>query len=210
MRWFKTPFWIPWVMPNRLWRAPSYDLQGQSLVYLTFDDGPISEVTPWVLEQLDKYNAKATFFCIGENAQRYPEILQETIRRGHQIGNHTQNHCNGRETSTDEYLEQVQRFEHSTGVNTKLFRPPYGRLNARQSKGVIRLGYRIVMWDVLSYDWQKELSANTIIDRLKKFIKPGSIIVFHDSVKAEKNLRLVLPEILKYLDNQKMNMVGLP
>lgn len=197
-------------MPNRLWRAPGNNLQGQSLVYLTFDDGPIPEVTPWVLDQLDKYNATATFFCIGENAQRYPEILQETLRRGHHIGNHTQNHCNGRETSTDEYLKQVQHFKHSTAVSTKLFRPPYGRLSLAQSKGVRRLGYRIVMWDVLSYDWQKELSATTIVDKLKKFIKPGSIIVFHDSVKAEKNLRIVLPKILEHIVNQKMNMVGLP
>ena len=206
MQWFKIPFWLPWLMPSRLWRCPKYDPQCQACIYLTFDDGPIPEVTPWVLDQLDTYGAKATFFCIGENTQRHSDILQEIIKRGHKVGNHTQSHCKGTKTSTQNYLSQVRQFELSTGLKSKLFRPPYGRLTADQASGLTKLGYRIVMWDVLSYDWQKERSAELIFSQLKRYISPGSIVVFHDSLKAEKNLRAVLPKILEHINNKGITM----
>ena len=209
MRWFKVPFWIPWIMPYRLWRGNMHDSQGRPCVYLTFDDGPIPELTPWVLEQLDRFQAKATFFCIGDNRVRYPEILQDILKRGHTVGNHTQSHCNGKLTSAPEYLKQTQQFHQSTGVHTKLFRPPYGRLTGAQARGLRRKGYRIVMWDLLSYDWQKELQATTIIKKLKRNLRPGSVIVFHDSLKAENNLRAVLPKILEHIDELGMLMVSL-
>ena len=209
MRWFKIPFWIPWLMPSRIWRGPKFNPQGQPCVYLTFDDGPIPEVTPWVLDQLDVYGAKATFFCIGENALRYPEIMQETLRRGHQIGNHTQSHCKGPETSTQMYLSQVRQFEQSTGFDPSLFRPPYGRLTSDQVSNLTRLGYRIIMWDILSYDWQNKCSEELILLKLKRHLRPGSIVVFHDSLKAEKNIRQVLPKILEHIKSKGMVMTVL-
>lgn len=209
MRWFKVPFWIPWVMPQRVWRGPKHDSQGRSCVYLTFDDGPIPEVTPWVLEQLDRFKAKATFFCIGDNGVRHGEILGDIIARGHAIGNHTQSHCKGSKTTTEEYLAQAQKFHESTGVKTRLFRPPYGRLTGAQARRLRRRGYRIIMWDLLSYDWQKELSPETILDKLKTQLRPGSIIVFHDSLKAQKNLRAVLPEFLRTINDLDMAMLPL-
>ena len=163
-------------------------------------------MTPWVLDKLDAYGAKATFFCIGENTQRHPEILQEVIKRGHQVGNHTQSHCKGTRTSTKNYLSQVHQFEQVTGLNSKLFRPPYGRLTADQASNLTKLGYRIVMWDVLSYDWQKDHSAELIYNKLQRYIRPGSIVVFHDSLKAEKNLKAVLPKILEHINNKGMAM----
>lgn len=210
MRWFKVPFWIPWIAPNRVWSGPAQDLKGRPCIYLTFDDGPIPEVTPWVLDQLDFYGAKATFFCIGDNGVRHPEILQDIMTRGHAIGNHTQSHCKGSQTSTHEYLAQTQDFHDSTGVKTKLFRPPYGRLTGAQARRLRRRGYRIIMWDLLSYDWQKELAPETILDKLKAQLRPGSIVVFHDSLKAEKNLRSVLPEFLKHVVNVGLVMACLP
>ncbi len=209
MRWFKVPFWIPWVMPQRLWRGPKYDSQGRPCVYLTFDDGPIPEVTPWVLEQLDLYGAKATFFCIGDNGMRHREILQDISAQGHTIGNHTQSHCHGQQTSTEDYLLQTQQFHQSTAVKTRLFRPPYGRLTWAQERRLRRRGYRIIMWDLLSYDWQKELSPEMILEKLKTKVRPGSIIVFHDSLKAQKNLRAVLPEILRIINDLDMAMLPL-
>ena len=209
MRWFKTPFWASWLMPNRIWRGPRHDSQGRPCVYLTFDDGPIPEVTPWVLDQLEAYGAKATFFSIGDNAMRYPEILQDILKRGHTVGNHTQSHCKGSETSKQVYLEQVQAFHNTTQLKTSLFRPPYGRITSSQASSLSKLGYRIVMWDILSYDWEKELSAQRIYARLKKHLRPGSIVVFHDSLKAEKNLRAVLPQILEYCNNEEMVMAAL-
>jgi len=196
-------------MPYRLWRGPEYDPQGPPCVYLTFDDGPIPEVTPWVLDQLDAYGAKGTFFCIGENAQRYPEILELIRKRGHQVGNHTQSHCRGTETTTQNYLKQVREFEQTTGLKTRLFRPPYGRMTQAQAQALRKQGYKIIMWDLLSYDWQKELPAQPIYTKLKKHLQPGSILVFHDSLKAEKNLRTVLPKILEHLSTQGMVMAAL-
>ena len=209
MRWFKVPFWIPWVMPYRIWRGSQHDHQGRPCVYLTFDDGPIPEVTPWVLDQLETYGAKATFFSIGDNAERYPEILRDILKRGHAVGNHTQSHCKGSSTTKKEYLDQVQAFHKSAEVNTKLFRPPYGRMSAGQASSLLKRGYRIVMWDILSYDWQQELPAQTIYTKLKKHLRPGSILVFHDSLKAEKNLRQVLPKILEHISNQGLVMATL-
>jgi len=209
MRWFKVPFWIPWTMPQRIWRGPQHDHKGRPFVYLTFDDGPIPEVTPWVLDQLEAYGAKASFFSIGDNAVRHPEILQDILKRGHTIGNHTQSHCKGSETSTEVYLAQVKAFHNATQLKTNLFRPPYGRITSSQASSLSKLGYRIVMWDILSYDWQKELSAQIIYAQLKKHLRPGSIIVFHDSLKAEKNLRQVLPKILGHISNQGMVMAAL-
>ena len=148
----KTPKFVTWLFPKRIWAFS----RSSNAVYLTFDDGPIPEITPWVLEQLKSHNAKATFFCIGENITKNPEVFKKIISEGHSIGNHTYNHLNGNKTSTEKYLENIALFEEKLQENhpdisqTDLFRPPYGRLKSSQANNILKMNKRIVMWDVLS------------------------------------------------------------
>lgn len=168
-------------------------------VYLTFDDGPIPEVTPWVLDLLARYNARATFFCVGENVSRHPEIFARLQESGHAVGNHTYNHLSGWDTDVDAYVENVTQC--ADLVESRLFRPPYGRLSPRK---VHRLygDYRIVMWDVLSGDFDAALTGRDCVANVLDNVEPGSIIVFHDSLKAEPNLRYALPRILDALSRR--------
>lgn len=202
----QTPKLVQWLFPRRVWAFS----RKEPNVYLTFDDGPIPGVTPWVLKTLKEYNAKATFFCIGDNIQKHPEIFQTIITEGHAIGNHTFHHVKGTtmplkkylvdiKAAEDEILKQVQQDNPS-----KLFRPPYGRMTTQQAKLLRKKGYKIVMWDVLSADFDTEISEEQCLQNVIQNIKPGSIIVFHDSLKAEKNLRYVLPKVLEYLE--KLNL----
>jgi len=195
--WVKTNRIIKWIFPNYVWDIPN---DGQK-VFLTFDDGPTPEITEWVLEQLKKYNAKATFFCIGNNIEKYPEIFQKTIAEGHAIGNHTFDHLNGWKTTTEVYIENVKLYETQNPklVTRNLFRPPYGKIKHYQSKILRKLGYKIIMWDVLSRDYDQSISATQCLENVLSNIETGSIIVFHDSVKAEHNLKYVLPKTLEFL-----------
>jgi peptidoglycan/xylan/chitin deacetylase (PgdA/CDA1 family) len=195
--WVKTNRFIKWIFPNYVWDIPN---DGQK-VFLTFDDGPTPEITEWVLEQLKKYNAKATFFCIGNNIEKYPEIFQKTIAEGHAIGNHTFNHLNGWKTTTKDYIENVKLYETQNPklVTRNLFRPPYGKIKPYQSKRLRKLGYKIIMWDVLSRDFDQSISEAQCLENVLSNIETGSIIVFHDSVKAEHNLKYVLPKTLEFL-----------
>ncbi|MCA6421586.1 MAG: polysaccharide deacetylase family protein [Flavobacterium sp.] len=195
--WVKTNRIIKWIFPNYVWDIPN---DGQK-VFLTFDDGPTPEITEWVLEQLKKYNAKATFFCIGNNIEKYPELFQKTIAEGHAIGNHTFNHLKGWKTSTEDYIENVKLFETKNPklVTRNLFRPPYGKIKPSQSKRLRKLGYKIIMWDVLSRDYDQTISATQCLENVLPNVKTGSIIVFHDSLKAEHNLKYVLPKTLEFL-----------
>jgi len=195
--WVKTNRIIKWIFPNYVWDIPN---DGQK-VFLTFDDGPTPEITEWVLEQLKKYNAKATFFCIGNNIEKYPEIFQKTIAEGHAIGNHTFDHLNGWKTTTEDYIENVKLYETQNPklVTRNLFRPPYGKIKHSQSKILRKLGYKIIMWDVLSRDYDQSISATQCLENVLSNIETGSIIVFHDSVKAEHNLKYVLPKTLEFL-----------
>lgn len=201
--WVKTNRWIRLLFPKYIWRIPVVD----NIVYLTFDDGPTPEVTHWVLNQLEAYNAKATFFCIGNNIQNNREIFESILNQGHAIGNHTYNHLNGWQNTTSSYLENTLKCEtviqkYST-QKTKLFRPPYGKIKRAQAKRLLQLGYKIIMWDVLSYDFDKNTSTEECLNNVVHSIEPGSIIVFHDSLKAWERLEYVLPKTLKYLkDNQ--------
>jgi peptidoglycan-N-acetylglucosamine deacetylase len=201
--WLKTNRWIRLLFPKYIWRIPVVD----NIVYLTFDDGPTPEVTHWVLNQLEAYNAKATFFCIGNNIQNNREIFESILNQGHAIGNHTYNHLNGWQNTTSSYLENTLKCEtviqkYST-QKTKLFRPPYGKIKRAQAKRLLQLGYKIIMWDVLSYDFDKNTSTEECLNNVVHSIEPGSIIVFHDSLKAWERLEYVLPKTLKYLkDNQ--------
>lgn len=192
MRFYKTPWFTRLWYPELIWNIPSQDS-----IYLTFDDGPTPEITEWVLDELRKVNAKATFFCIGKNLETNPEIAKRIIAEDHGIGNHTYSHLKGFKTTDLSYIEDIKLGEEvmsELGVDSKLFRPPYGRIKKSQVK---RLDRQIIMWSHLSWDFDHKLYVRKSIDRLKK-AKPGSILVFHDSEKAFKNLKVILPEILAH------------
>ncbi|HAT63026.1 MAG TPA: polysaccharide deacetylase family protein [Flavobacteriaceae bacterium] len=205
----KTPKFVTWLFPKRIWAFS----RSEDKIYLTFDDGPIPEVTTWVLDQLKAYNAKATFFCIGENIKKHTNIFERIISEGHAFGNHSFNHLKGTETSTEKYIQNVDAFE-KTIQNLKieksnLFRPPYGKITKKQAKILQKKGYKIVMWDVLSYDWDKDISEEKCLQNVLQNIQPGSIVVFHDSLKAEKNLRFVLPKVLDNLSNRNLKLAAI-
>lgn len=201
--WVKTNRFIRLLFPNYIWNVPNFE----NKVYLTFDDGPTTEITEWVLEQLKIHNAKATFFCIGNNIEKHPEIFQKIINDNHAIGNHTCNHLNGWSTNTANYIENVNlcQSQISNFIDMhrdqlpNLFRPPYGKIKPSQSNVLRKLGYKIIMWDVISYDFDAETSPEKCLKNVINNVKSGSIIVFHDSKKAEQKLREVLPKTLTFL-----------
>lgn len=165
------------------------------ILYLTFDDGPIPEVTPWVLRQLDKYKAKASFFCVGDNVEKNPAIYRQILAAGHSVGNHTYNHLHAGKTKVKEYVKNVEKC--AGLVSSELFRPPYGRIRPKITKRLYDK-YRIVMWDVLSGDFDTKLSPEKCLRNVIKHSGPGSIVVFHDSLKAKERLTYVLPRVLSY------------
>ena len=197
--WIKTNRLIKLIFSNYVWEIPTVEKK----VYLTFDDGPTPEITAWVLNQLKEFNAKATFFCIGDNIQNYPEIFESIILNGHAIGNHTFSHWNGWKTKTSDYVENIllcnEAIRQLTTVNRKLFRPPYGKIKNLQAKILLDKGYKIIMWDVLSADFDNQISPENCLKNVIKNTQPGSIIVFHDSVKSFKNLAYTLPKFLTFL-----------
>jgi len=174
------------------WRKCSQE----KIIYLTFDDGPIPEVTPWVLDVLDKYQIKATFFCVGENVEKYPEVYQEVLKRGHRTGNHTYNHIRGFFTSTKTYLENINKA--SECIDSTLFRPPHGELRLAQLIE-IRKKFEVIQWDVITRDYDNDLSEQRVLNGVKKYTRNGSIIVFHDSIKAHRNMRFAMPKAVEWL-----------
>ena len=169
------------------------------VIYLTFDDGPTHELCPWILDTLAKYNAKATFFCVGENVQYRQKMFESIVEAGHAVGNHTHNHLNGRKTRLINYLENVALCGHY--LDSQLFRPPYGRITRRQARELRALGYKIIMWDVLSYDFIADLNKALAFNKIKQYAGPGSIVVFHDNIKAEANLKYLLPATLAHFSS---------
>ena len=178
-----------------LWRKNS----SEKVIYVTFDDGPVPEVTPRVLDMLDEYNLKATFFCVGENVEKYPELYNDILRRGHKTGNHTYNHLKGVSVSTEDYVANVQKAAEI--IDSRLFRPPYGRINYKQKK-VLRKDYEIVMWDVITQDYNTNLTPKNILQNIKRYSRNGSLVVFHDSIKAERNMLTVLPRAIEYWNSR--------
>lgn len=171
-------------------------------MWLTFDDGPIPEVTPWVLEQLAAYNARATFFCIGDNVRKHPDILKMVLDANHTVGNHTFNHWNGWKTNSESYLENTRACDAALRKHIAykpVMRPPYGRISRKQASGIRQMGYKIIMWDVVSADFDQSIDGKTCLQNVIKNVEPGSIIVFHDSVKAFANLQYALPKTLEFL-----------
>ncbi len=174
-----------------LWKVNT----SSKVIYLTFDDGPVPGVTTKVLDVLDSYNWKATFFCVGENVFKYPDVFQEIIRRGHAVGNHTYNHLKGFELDTNTYVDNVEKADGL--IKSPLFRPPYGRVKFKQLRA-LKPKYKIVMWDVITHDYSSKYTSDKILRILRKYLRPGSIVVFHDSFKAEKNLFESLDKAIQF------------
>ena len=167
----------------------------KKVIYLTFDDGPVPEVTPLVLDLLDEHSIKATFFCVGENVQKHPDTFAQVMSRGHKVGNHTFNHLKGFSVKDEEYYDNIDKAAEL--IDSKLFRPPYGRITGKQMKK-LRDRYTIIMWDVITHDYNKNLSPETIMRTIKRYSRNGSLVVFHDSIKAKENVLVVLPLAIEY------------
>ncbi|GAA4234929.1 polysaccharide deacetylase family protein [Postechiella marina] len=204
----KTPRFVKRMFPNYVWDIATT----HKVIYLTFDDGPTPEITNWTLNLLKQYQAKATFFCIGNNIEKHPEIFQDILKDGHAIGNHTQNHVKGWKTNTDLYINETTQTQSIINAEiakandykrTKsyLFRPPFGKIKNKQGKALIALGYKIIMWDILAFDW-KDTSPETCYKNAISKTSQGSIVVFHDSVKAAKNMQYALPRVLEHFSKK--------
>ena len=210
-----TPGVVKALFPSLIWNIPD---KGEKVIYLTFDDGPTPEITEWTLDILKQYNAKATFFCIGNNINKYPDIFQKIIHEGHAIGNHTHDHVKGWRSPLKDYIANVERCEetlksfdsHSNPSNIKsrksksvsLFRPPHGQITLRQIKKLHALNYKIVMWSVLSIDWDSRVTPKKCKKNVIDNVKPGSIVVFHDSKKAARNMQYALPKVLEHFSKK--------
>ena len=202
--WIKTPQIIKRLFSNQVWDIPNKE----NKIYLTFDDGPTPEITEWVLGILKENNIKATFFCIGKNIKKYPDIFNNVINNGHRTGNHTFNHKNGWKTTNFEYLQNIELCQSEilsrklSGLKSEilnLFRPPYGKIRPSQSKKLQKKGYKIIMWDILTADFDESISKEKCLENATQKVTPGSIIVFHDSVKAFANLEYALPKAIQIL-----------
>lgn len=189
------PLFYRILFPECVWRLH----RKRKCVYLTFDDGPIPEVTPWVLDTLDQYGVKATFFCVGDNVRRNPKLFEEIKRRGHNVGNHTMNHLQGIKVTSQRYLRNV--LEAHRYINSPLFRPPHGLLRWAQAS-ILREQFTIVMYDLVTRDYSNKLSGEDVLNNVKRYARKGSIIVFHDSLKAEKNLKYALPRAIEWLKSK--------
>ncbi len=191
----KSPRWLRLLYPQLLWHKN----RKEQTLFLTFDDGPIPDVTPSVLKILKKYNIKATFFCVGENVYKYPEIFEQILQDGHAVGNHTYHHLKGWNTSKEDYIVNVEQCQKLT--NSKLFRPPYGRGTRAQYKE-LKESYEIVMWDILSGDFDTAISPQQCLSNVIKHSTNGSIIVFHDNLKAKERVLYTLPRAIEHWMNQ--------
>ena len=200
----KVPNLISRSLPGLTWNFPD---QKNSL-YLTFDDGPTPEITPWVLNTLDKYNAKACFFCVGANVEKYPEIFEDILDRGHTIGNHSFSHLKGWKTKTKKYIADVSKA--AKFIPSNLFRPPYGQIKPKQIRAIKKSGYEIVMWSVLSRDWDNSISAEDCLNNVIDHTKSGDIVVFHDSEKAAKNMMPSLEGTLAYFSDKGFEFKRIP
>lgn len=190
---------MKWWYPSLIWEIKT----DRKEVYLTFDDGPDPEVTPWVLDQLKAHNAKATFFCVGENVEKYPDVYKRILTEGHTVGNHTYNHLNGWETDYEKYIVNVKKCGHIFGSH--LFRPPHGRIKRSQIKR-LKARYKIIMWTLLSGDFDSNISPTECAYNTVQYTDPGSIIVFHDSQKSKATLMGALPKILNHFSNTSWDM----
>jgi peptidoglycan/xylan/chitin deacetylase (PgdA/CDA1 family) len=200
-----SPFWLKAIFPNYIWHISTHE----KVLYLTFDDGPIPEITEFVLETLNQYNAKATFFCIGDNVRKHPSVFQQLIDNKHSIGNHTFNHKNGWKTETSEYIANFQLCSDQLNLATDLFRPPYGRIRKEQA-ALLPESTKVIMWDVLSGDFSQNILPEVCLKKSIRHTRPGSIILFHDSIKAYRNLSHTLPRFLQHFSELGYRFEALP
>lgn len=199
----RLPRFITALFKEALWRID----EQQKVVYLTFDDGPIPEVTPWVLELLERENIRATFFCVGENVEKYPRIYQQILEGGHSVGNHTFNHLQGIKNGDEHYFRNIDMTRKS--IDSDLFRPPHGFMKASQYN-YLKTKYRIVMWDLISCDYDGRLKPDKVYKNIVDFVRPGSIITFHDSIKAQANLVEALPTSIRWMKDQGYRFEAIP
>lgn len=192
---------------QKIWRTPVWRVNPEEkAVYLTFDDGPNPEITSEVLEILDDYKVKATFFCVGENVLKHPDVFEEIKRRGHSVGNHTFNHVKGFNNSVEDYVNNVRKADEY--IQSKLFRPPYGKIKPRQVRA-LKNDYKIIMWDFITYDFDSKVTPDEILKEVKKRSRNGSIVVFHDSLKAAKNVLTTLPDVLSFWNKEGYKICSL-
>lgn len=192
------------LFPEALWRIKR---RHRRVVYLTFDDGPIPEQTPWVLDILDRYGVKATFFMVGDNVARHPELLEEVRRRGHSYGNHTMHHLQGMRTTARRYCRDITEADRL--IDSILFRPPHGIMRWKQAR-IIKSHYNIIMYDLVTRDYSRKLTPEQVLDNVKRFARNGSIIVFHDSLKAAPNMRVAMPAAIEWLLSQGYEFESIP
>jgi peptidoglycan/xylan/chitin deacetylase (PgdA/CDA1 family) len=205
----KTPWWLKKLYPHLTWSLPPGD---EKNLYLTFDDGPTEHITHFILDELKKYNAKASFFCIGKNVQEHPAIYQSILAEGHATGNHTHHHLNGWKTTDQAYVADIA--EAATLIHSQLFRPPYGRIRRSEARELLHPAagspFSIIMWDVLSGDFDTSLEPGKCLRNVLTHAKPGSIIVFHDSLKAWDRMSFALPRVLEHFSSKGFNFRCLP
>ena len=188
---------------DAVWRMDKTD----KVVYLTFDDGPIPEITPWVLELLEKEDVKATFFCVGENVQKYPEVYHQILKGGHSVGNHTFNHLQGLDSNDHDFFRNIEKA--GDFIDSDLFRPPHGWLKYSQYK-FLKNKFRIIMWDLISCDYDRRIKSENVLKNVTNFVRSGSIITFHDSIKAKNNLMKALPLSIKWMKEQGYRFEAIP
>jgi len=198
----RPPKWLRIFSGGTIWQVNGC----KNELFLTFDDGPIPELTPWVLDTLNSYGAKATFFCVGDNVRRYPELYERIRDEGHGIGNHSYSHLNGFGMSIRRYIEDI--FKARQYIDSELFRPPYGCLRIR-ARHILKKRFRIIMWDILSMDFDRSLEPRQVVRNVVGKMKPGSVVVFHDNLKAKANLEYALPRILDFYSKRGYTFVNL-
>ncbi len=198
------PYLYRLLFTEAIWRIKH---RGRKVVYLTFDDGPIPEETPWVLDTLDRYGVKATFFLVGDNVRRHPELLEEIKRRGHSWGNHTMHHLQGLKESPTTFLRDITEADEL--IESPLFRPPHGIMWWSQAR-VIKRHYNVVMYDLVTRDYSRRMTPERVLDNVKRYARNGSIIVFHDSLKASRNMRYALPRAIEWLRGQGYEFKKIP
>ncbi|MEO6686831.1 MAG: polysaccharide deacetylase family protein [Dyadobacter sp.] len=200
-----SPFWLKAIYPRYTWHIPTVKKE----IFLTFDDGPIPDITEFVLDTLKQFETKATFFCIGDNVRKHPLVFSKILDQGHSVGNHTFNHMNGWKSEDQEYLANIDLCEKQLDLETNLFRPPYGRMKKSQSK-LLPETKKIIMWDVLSGDFSAAVKPEICLEKSIKYARPGSIVLFHDSLKAAKNMQYTLPRFLEHFSGKEYQFKALP
>lgn len=199
----RLPGFITSLFSDAVWRFA----ETERVVYLTFDDGPIPEVTPWLLDLLRKENISATFFCVGENVMKYPEVYRQILDNGHSVGNHTFNHWQGLKMNNQDYFRNIEKADEY--IDSDLFRPPHGWLK-RSQYNFLKKQFRIIMWDLISCDYDARITPEKVFSNITDFVRSGSVITFHDSMKAKHNLQEALPLAIRWMKDEGYRFKAIP